>query len=177
MNFKYNEEKEFFKILSPIINNYNVQLMKSFKQHGGTSTFEHCKHISELCFLINRRLKLNCNEIALVQGAMLHDFYLYDWHNSNNPSRGKHGFVHPLIATRNAKRCFNIDKKIENIILSHMWPLTITKIPKSKEAWIVSCVDKYSSIQEIYRNFYKKMQEKCKNFSLKIHTSSIDNSK
>ncbi len=86
--------------------------------------------------------------INLIQGAILHDFYLYDWHNGRKRPEGLHGFNHPKIAVKNAKKYFNINKQVENIIASHMFPLTITKIPKSKEAFIVSIADKICAIKE-----------------------------
>jgi uncharacterized protein len=85
----------------------------------------------------------------LVLGAFLHDFYLYDWHESN-PSHRLHGFHHPKSALKNACCRFKLNEVEKNIIYSHMWPLTITKIPKTPEAVIVVIMDKICSIQEIF---------------------------
>lgn len=159
LKFKNNEKQEYESIALPLLKNQKVQLMKNFQQHIGTSTYLHCKLISQMCFLINRRLRLHCDEKALVAGAILHDFFLYDWHKENNPSRGKHGFIHPLIAARNARKYLKIDTKTEEIIKTHMWPLTITRIPKTREAWIVSCVDKYTTVKEVCKNLYKKISK------------------
>ena len=43
---------------------------------------------------------------------------------------------------------FNVNQDILQIIESHMWPLNITKIPKSKEAIIVCIADKYCALLE-----------------------------
>jgi uncharacterized protein len=158
MKITQKDINDFDNIINPIISNQYVQKMKTFTQHGGTSTYNHCKNISLICFKLNRKFNLKCNEKDLVIGAMLHDFYLYDWHIDKTPSRGLHGFVHPLIAEENANKHFNINNKIKNIIISHMWPLTLTRLPMSREAWLVSCIDKFCSTTEVIKNFYKNIK-------------------
>ena len=39
-------------------------------------------------------------------------------------------------------------KKQLKIIETHMWPLTITKVPRSKEAFLVCFVDKIMALAE-----------------------------
>jgi uncharacterized protein len=58
-------------------------------------------------------------------------------------------FSHPIVAMHNAEKYFDLDNKVLNIIESHMFPLTITHVPKSKEAIIVCFVDKYCAIREM----------------------------
>ena len=38
-----------------------------------------------------------------------------------------HGFRHPATALRNARKHFALNKVEENVIISHMWPLTAAK--------------------------------------------------
>ena len=61
--------------------------------------------------------------------------------------------MHPSYAAANAKRDFNINEKEEHIIRSHMWPLTVTKLPKSREAVIVCIADKLTSATETIMRF------------------------
>lgn len=61
------------------------------------------------------------------------------------------------------QKYLDINENVENIIESHMFPLTITKIPKSKEAFIVSLADKICAVKEnLNFNVYKVKKQKNK---------------
>ena len=53
------------------------------------------------------------------------------------------------IALENARKVMPLTKKEENIILRHMWPLTVIP-PVYPEAWIVSMVDKYCCTKDYF---------------------------
>ena len=125
-----------------------VSEMKRYVQHGRVSTYEHCVSVVRLSLGINRAFHLNADMDSLLKGAMLHDFYLYDWHDDDNVAHKWHGFFHAQKASRNAKKYFRVNRKIQHIIESHMWPLNITRVPHSREAWIVCLADKYVSFFE-----------------------------
>lgn len=137
-------------ILRGLEANEMVSKMEDYVQHGHTSTLEHCERVARMSCAIDRRLHLGSDTAALARGALLHDFYLYDWHD-RDPSHRLHGFRHPARAAANAERCVGIGEKERQIILSHMWPLTITKIPRCREAWIVCLADKWCSLVETLR--------------------------
>lgn len=137
--------------LRPLLERDPVQQMKKYIQHGQTSTFDHSLQVAKLSLWISRRLHLRCDEQALVRGAMLHDFFLYDWHEKE-PSHKWHGFYHPKKAMENAIQHFKIGKMEQQIIRCHMWPLTLFRIPSSREGWIVCMTDKYCSIREMIRH-------------------------
>ncbi len=136
------------RTLSEIISDCHVQKMKHFQQHGCVSTYEHCESVVEQSYKINRILHLNSDMDTLLKGALLHDFYLYDWHEEDDGSHRRHGFIHAERACLNAKHYFDVNEKIQHVIWCHMWPLNIRRIPKSREAWIVCVADKYVSFYE-----------------------------
>lgn len=79
---------------------------------------------------------------------MLHDLFYYDW-RENDRSHRPHGYLHPGFALRNARElCGPLDKKTEDIIMRHMWPLTPLP-PRYKESLIVSLADKYCATKEL----------------------------
>ena len=78
--------------------------------------------------------------------ALLHDYFLYDWHKAD-PSHRLHGFYHPGTALRNARQDFALTPREENIIHRHMFPLTPMP-PATREAWIVCLADKYCAAAE-----------------------------
>lgn len=139
--------KSFFEYIKEIDSVSEVHEMKKYMQHGKLSTYSHCKHVSYNSYILAKKLKLNIDYESLVRGAFLHDFYLYDWHTKND-GHNLHAFSHPKRAAQNASRSFELNPKEINIIESHMWPLTIRKIPKSKEAIVVCLVDKFCAIIE-----------------------------
>lgn len=139
---------EFYRILSGIQNEEHVQEMKQYIQHGRISTYEHCENVAKLCYDINRILPVHADLMTLLTGAMLHDFFLYDWHYDDDGTHSLHGFTHANRARMNARKYFRINEEIGHVIYCHMWPLNPERIPRSREAWLVCLADKYVSLQE-----------------------------
>lgn len=147
----FKEYKEFVRRVKPLADNEEVKNMNSFIQHGTTTTYQHCIMVARLCFWLNRRFRFKANEKELLTSAMLHDLYLYDWHNEEDRPKGLHGYTHAKRAAQNAIERFPLNKKEYKSIESHMWPLNITKVPKSKEAWILCLSDKIIATLETFK--------------------------
>lgn len=133
-------------IIEDLWNNEHLHDMKNYIQHRDLNCLEHSLFVSYKSYQVCRRF--NCDEVAVARGALLHDFFLYDWHDERRTEK-LHGFAHPEIALENAKAHFNLTEVEKDIILKHMWPLTFKKVPKYRESLIVSLVDKYCTTMEL----------------------------
>lgn len=141
------EENDYKECIKDLIENSAVQSMDNYIQHGDISCLKHCINVSYNSFLVCRRLGLDY--CAAARGGLLHDMFLYDWHVTR-PKEGMHGFTHPYAALKNANKYFRLSDKEKDIIEKHMWPLTV-KLPKYRESFIVSCVDKYCAVMEVLK--------------------------
>lgn len=139
--------------IGEIIEHEKFKTMGKYRQHGQISTLEHCQMVTVASDKLSRFLRLkNIDRGAMLRGALLHDFYLYDWHHEDGGVHKWHGYHHADKAKSNAVEIFDIGDKEQEIIHTHMWPLNITRLPKSKEAWIVCLADKYISTKETLFN-------------------------
>lgn len=144
------DKRQIRQILKNYLSREEVQSMQGFVQHGKTSTYAHCINVVKLSYWLNKKFHLKADESSLLIGALLHDFYLYDWHEKSDWHKW-HGFSHPFRAAGNAHRIFQIGKRERQIIESHMWPLTLRHVPRSREAAIVCIADKCCSLYETVR--------------------------
>lgn len=146
------EEKRFAALAAEIINHPDYQEMKELIAHGRITVYQHSLDVARLCFRYNSRMHLGIDEKELTEGALLHDFYLYDWHDASIrvPLFKMHGYTHPSTACNNAKDRFNVDERVQNVIKSHMWPLTLRSLPSNKAAWLVCLCDKIVATREVF---------------------------
>lgn len=143
----WQEERELRRLLSGTADAPAALRMRQYLQHGGVTTYRHCADVTRLCFLLNRRLGLGADERSLVRGAFLHDLYLYDWHTKDHTHKW-HGFHHADRALENARTYFSLNEKEKQMIYCHMWPLNLTRPPKSREALILCVSDKCCALGE-----------------------------
>ena len=151
------EDLEFQEIIKPLIENKIVQEMKNYRQHYNTSCFDHCYMAAFYCFTICKKHKLDYK--SATRAAMLHDLFLYDWRKRQPGRKGLHAFTHPKTACENACKIFDLNEKEKSIILTHMWPVTLLHFPKSKEAFILTLVDKHCALYESFKVYKKRLSE------------------
>lgn len=144
LGLKTKIEKEFVDHVRDLLDNRLVWSMDNYIQHGGITCLEHSLSVSYRSYRVCKKLRLDHRSAA--RGALLHDFFLYDWHDKDH-GHNLHGIFHPRTAYRNARKLFHLNRIEKDIIIKHMWPLTL-RPPIFKEAIVVSIVDKYCAIQE-----------------------------
>lgn len=141
------KDYEFQEIIKELINNETVQQMKKYRQHYETTCFDHCYTVSYYCYLICKRYNLDYTSAA--RAGMLHDLFLYDWRIKQPDRKGLHAYTHGKTACENACKIFDLNDKEKDMIINHMWPVTVNS-PKSLEGFILTFVDKYCAISESF---------------------------
>ena len=144
--------EHFVQSIQDLLHTPVVQSMDNYIQHGQVTCLEHCLSVSWHSYRVCRRLGLDPQ--AAARGGLLHDLYLYDWHVPGS-CQGLHGFNHPATALRNARRYFQLNRREEDIILKHMWPMTVSW-PRHFESLVVCMVDKYCATIEVFNRRHKK---------------------
>lgn len=127
---------------------------KNFIQHGNTSIYEHVISVAEYSLFLTDKYNLKVDKRSLIRGALLHDYFLYDWHIPCKSHR-LHGFTHAKTSLLNAQKEFNLTEIEKDIIVKHMFPLNIFP-PKYLESWIVTYADKVVSSKETVIGFKNK---------------------
>ena len=152
---RYEKRRELFLLLreyaSDIMDSDNFQSTRNYIQHGSIPVHRHCIDVAWQSIAISKFLGIPCSERELIRGALLHDYFLYDWHDKRRENYQRlHGFYHPGIAPKNAGKEYDLTPREKDIIEKHMWPLTVVP-PLCREAWIVTIADKYCSTLETLR--------------------------
>lgn len=118
-------------------------------QHGSTSVQDHSISVACMCLTLARALRIKTDYYDLVRGALLHDYFLYDWH-IYDPARGHgHGFKHASIAVERAAEDFSVTPRMAEMMKKHMWPLN-PALPRIREAYILIVADKLCSLRETF---------------------------
>ena len=141
-----------------ILESDGMKTEKRCIQHGTYTVFDHSLAVTSMCISISKKLRINVHERELVRGALLHDFFLYDWHE-RSLANSIHGFTHPGIALRNAEKVLKLGKIERNMIRRHMFPLTPIP-PRYRESVILCIADKMCATKETVSGFRKKFNKK-----------------
>lgn len=124
-------------------------LTRGYIQHGDVTVYAHVLSVARTSAHmadVLERHGVSLDRASLVRGALLHDYFLYDWHDPD-PSHRLHGFRHPFFALARAEEDFALTPRERNIIVRHMFPL-VPVPPTCREAWIVCLADKWCALRE-----------------------------
>lgn len=150
MKLRGYEQAYFERYINHLLSTYKIiYQMNRYIQHGDTTTYDHVLAVARYSYLLSCRLPFRFDTRSLILGAILHDFYLYDWHDDDKSHR-LHGFYHPGKALVNADKYFQLNNIERDIISKHMFPLTITKVPRYRESVIVCIADKIVATKETF---------------------------
>ena len=130
-----------------ILSSEGMQSEKNYRQHGDVSCYDHSLAVALLSVRLASLLRIKLDMRSLIRGALLHDYFLYDWHEADKNHRF-HGFIHAGRALRNAERDFSLTAIERDIIVKHMFPLN-PRPPRYRESLIVIAADRICAFREI----------------------------
>lgn len=133
--------------INDLIQSKSFAGMREYIQHGHTDCLLHSIAVAHLSLEAACFFHIKADKRSMAKGALLHDYFLYDWHKPGSPHRF-HGFTHPGIALANAMREWDLNDTEKDIIKKHMFPL-IPVLPRYKESVLVCIADKICSTTEI----------------------------
>ena len=129
-----------------ILNSDGMHIEKNCLQHGQISVYEHSYMVAVLCVELAIMCRIRADMRALVRGALLHDYFLYDWHEKDKSHR-LHGFIHAERALKNAESDFRLTDIERNMIRAHMFPLNLV-LPRYRESVLLCVADKICATRE-----------------------------
>lgn len=143
--------KAYQRLMECMIDDTDIQSMAALKQHTkGVSCLDHSIFVSYLSFSLCRQWKLNYK--AAAKAGLLHDMFLSD-RATTGLSLWKHLRIHPQLALENAKE-YELSPLEKDIILTHMWPVTLFEPPRYRESFVVNLADKICTVCEVLRLYH-----------------------
>lgn len=140
---------------SDILISPSFQKEKEFVQHGSYSVYDHSLAVALLCLIKAKKRHWKVDVRSLVRAALLHDYFLYDWHVKPHPKH--HANLHAEYALSNASRDFDLNVLEKEAIRCHMWPFHFFSFPSTKEALILNVCDTHSALKEtLGKGWFKK---------------------
>lgn len=136
---------EFESIISDIDNSNEFQKTKEIVHHG-MNRYDHSRRVSYYSYKIAKKLGLSYEEVA--RAALLHDFFLVNNKNISIKEKMNTLVNHPKYALKYSEKFFDLTEKEKDIIVTHMFPVAPTRVPKYAESWLVDIVDDVVAIVE-----------------------------
>ncbi len=146
----------FYGIISDLLTLTEVQKLQEFRHHKRTTRFQHSLNVAYYNYLLCRRFGLDAE--AGARAGMLHDLFFYNRKEYVRVSgEAFHNARHPRMACDAADHLCELSAVERDMILKHMWPVTITKLPRYRESLVIVLVDKFCAILEISSPLLKRV--------------------
>jgi len=139
------EKIDFDHIVKDILKNEDFKKLDT-ELHHGITRYNHSLRVAKATYKCSKALGLDYKEAT--RAALMHDFFINEQFDGVSTKEVLKN--HPSQAVENAKINFCISDLQENIIKSHMFPLG-GELPKYKESWVVTMMDKSVALYEMYR--------------------------
>lgn len=168
----WKKDEEFLLCVTDLLEREEVKKLEEITQHYHSTRLEHSISVSYHSFCIAR--KFNLDKRAIARAGLLHDLFYYDWRTTKF-DEGTHAYMHPRIACANAEKLTVLSDLEKDIIIKHMWGATMA-LPKYKESFVVTMVDKYCACHEAMSPTLVKSKKTFRNKWASIKSSILANS-
>lgn len=136
-------DAEFLEDVECILKDSEFKKLSGYIQHKNTTRLMHSINVSYISWVIAK--KMGCDARMAARAGILHDFCLFDFDRKSTSGEAQ-VFHHPKAAAKKSQEHFDVSEKEQQAILAHMFPLG--PLPSSKEAWIITCADKFCACVE-----------------------------
>lgn len=139
--------EDYFNCVKDLLADKHVLSLREFAHHKGTTRLQHSLNVSYYNYKLCRLLHLDAK--AGARAGLLHDLFFYD-RREHTPVEGEgwHGVGHPKVAFFNASELFSLTQKEGDMIIKHMWPLSLA-LPRYRESYVITLVDKFCACAEV----------------------------
>ena len=142
-------EKEFYSIIRDIVKSDAFRNMQNYRHHIKSNVYAHSIRVAYLCYRHHKKHHTKIDLREFVRGALLHDYYLYDWHDMEKGNR-LHLFTHPRKALANAMEKYpDLTPFQQDMIRHHMFPVTLCP-PRTRAGWLVCFYDKIAALGDYF---------------------------
>lgn len=154
-----NENSEYYSYICDILSCGDVMKLQNHAHHIGTSRLQHSLNVSYYNFRLCKLLRLDAR--AAARAGLLHDLFFYD-RKTHERIQNRHPAEHAKIALYNASMRFSINELEGDMILNHMWPMTL-HLPRHAETFVITFVDKFCASVELTAYLCRLAGSKLKN--------------
>ncbi len=137
--------REYRALVDDLLAAPELAQLAGFRHHK-LDRRQHVLNVSWYAFLLARRCHLD--SAACARCGLLHDLFFYNF-SEEDCGKSEHIRNHPQQALANARALTELSPREEDIILNHMWPMSVEHCRHCKETYLVACIDKLCCLLEL----------------------------